>query len=72
MVVNERRLTYDELKTMLKRVSTLFPNQPVIIRADEKTYHKYVISVLDACAAADIWNISFATVEEEKEEEKNK
>jgi len=66
VIVNERGLGMDDLKAMLKKVATLFPNQPVIIRADEDTYHKYVINVLDACAGADIWNISFATLQEEK------
>jgi biopolymer transport protein ExbD len=66
VVVNSKKLTALELKDMLKKVSSLFPSQAVIIRADEKTYHKNVITVLDACAAADIWNISFATKEEEK------
>jgi biopolymer transport protein ExbD len=64
IVVNERKLTYDDLTAMLKKVATLFPNQPIIIRADERTYHRYVIKVLDACAGADIWNISFATMPE--------
>lgn len=62
VVVNQKTLSKAELDTMLKRVSSLFPDQPVIIRADQDTYHKNVVSVLDACAGADIWNISFATV----------
>ena len=65
VIVNQRQLKYSELEEMLKRISALFPNQPVIIRADEKTYHKFVVNVLDACAAADIWNISFSTIKEE-------
>jgi biopolymer transport protein ExbD len=67
VVVNQRLLDYEELKSMLKRISTLFPNQPVIIRADEQTYHRSVIKVLDACAGADIWNISFSTIKEKEE-----
>ncbi|MFC1576883.1 ExbD/TolR family protein [Candidatus Omnitrophota bacterium] len=67
VIVNQRRLSYVELGDMLKRVSSLFPNQPVIIRADEETYHKFVVNVLDACAGANIWNISFATVKEKEE-----
>jgi biopolymer transport protein ExbD len=51
---------------MLQKVSSLFPNQAVIIRADEQTQHRYVVKVLDACASANIWNIAFATVQEEK------
>ena len=65
VIVNQRKLNYPELGNMLKRVSTLFPNQPVIIRADEKTYHKFVVKVLDACASANIWNVSFSTIKED-------
>ncbi len=65
VIVNQKKLTHNNLQNMLKRISTLFPNQPVIIRADENTYHKFVINVLDACASADIWNISFSTTKEE-------
>jgi len=61
IVVNQTKLDIPGLKEMLKKISLLFPSQPVIIRADEKAYHKYVVNVLDACATADIWNISFAT-----------
>jgi len=65
VIVNQKKLTHNNLQNMLKRISMLFPNQPVIIRADENTYHKFVINVLDACASADIWNISFSTTKEE-------
>jgi biopolymer transport protein ExbD len=63
--VNQQALDLEGLQIMLGRVAQLFPDQPVIIRADEKTYHKHVIKALDACAQADIWNISFATLPEE-------
>lgn len=65
VIVNQKRLTYENLGKMLRKISTLFPDQPVIIRADENAYHKYVVRVLDACAGADIWNVSFATLKEE-------
>ncbi|MBF0532915.1 MAG: biopolymer transporter ExbD [Candidatus Omnitrophica bacterium] len=64
VVVNQKSLAENELGGMLKKVSALFPNQAVIIRADERTMHKYVVNVLDACASANIWNISFATIKE--------
>lgn len=66
IIVNDRKIDTDELKKMLIKISALFPNQPIIIRADKKTYHENVIAVLDACAAANIWNISFSTIKEEK------
>lgn len=64
IVVNQKTLTLEELELMLKRLSSLFPNQPVIVRADKETYHKYVIKVLDACASADIWNVAFSAIKE--------
>jgi biopolymer transport protein ExbD len=65
IVVNQRKLGFDELKTLLARVAAMYKGQPVIIRGDNDTKHKYVIKVLDICAASNIWNISFATMKEE-------
>ncbi len=65
VIVNSQKLSQNALEAMLTKISGLFPNQPVIIRADEQTYHQYVVKVLDACAKADIWNISFSTNKEE-------
>lgn len=59
-VVNGRRLDEAELATLLKRLVTLFPGQPVLIRADKQTAYEHVIKVLDLCRKSDIWNISFA------------
>ena len=67
VVVNQRQMDYGMLETMLRRISELYRGQPVIIRADRQTYHKDVIRVLDICAGADIWNVSFATMKEENE-----
>ena len=66
VVVNQKKLTHEQLQEMLMKISSLFPNQPVIIRADKKTFHEHVVSVLDACASANIWNIAFATIKDEK------
>lgn len=68
IVVNQRQLSYSDLERMLNRISELYHNQPVIIRADRETYHKDVIKVLDICAGADIWNVSFATMKEKETE----
>ncbi len=65
VVVNQKALTKPDLKDLLKRIAVLYPNQSVIIRADKKSYHEAVVDVLDACAAAGIWNISFSTIKEE-------
>jgi len=61
VVVNGRTLEDAELASVLKRLSGLYPGQPVLIRADRTTDYEHVIRVLDVCRRADIWNISFAT-----------
>lgn len=64
LVLNQANLTYENLLAKLREMSRLNPMQTVIIRADEKTFHKDVVRVLDICASAHIGNISFATIKE--------
>jgi biopolymer transport protein ExbD len=64
-IVNQKQYTSDGLSVMLEQVSRLFPNQQVIIRADELTYHKYVIQALDACGHSNLSDISFSTIRDE-------
>jgi biopolymer transport protein ExbD len=66
VILNQRAVTYEELLTILKQIVGQFPNQAVILRADENANYKYVVAVLDVCRAADIWNVAFATAPEEK------
>ena len=60
-IVNQKTVDARGLEKMLIKVADLFPDQPVIIRADENTIHKHIVQVLDACATANIWDISFST-----------
>lgn len=64
-IVNQRQYTSDGLAVMLAQVSKLFPNQQIIIRADELTYHKYVIQALDACGHSNLSDVSFSTIRDE-------
>ena len=61
VVVNSQNLDAAALASMLKRLASLFPGQPVVLRADKAVAYEHVIRVLDFCRQADIWNISFAT-----------
>lgn len=61
LVVNGRQLSLSELGELLLRVSELFPGQPVVIRGDEAADYGFIMSVMDRCRNADIFNISFAT-----------
>jgi biopolymer transport protein ExbD len=62
VVVNSQPLDATELEERLRKLAELFPGQSVIIRSDQRARWKDVSAALDACAAADIWNIKFAVV----------
>ena len=48
-----------QLAALLISLRKLYPDQPVVIRGDPQTFHRYVVDVLDACYKAKITNISF-------------
>lgn len=50
------------LEQILRQVAQEYKDQPVIIRADAKTPHEHVMTVLDICRKVDIWNVAFATL----------
>ncbi|MBP6343844.1 MAG: biopolymer transporter ExbD [Candidatus Omnitrophica bacterium] len=62
-IINGQAYDAKGLEDMMRKLTLLSPNQAVIIRADEKTYHHYVIQTLDICARTNIRDISFATSE---------
>ena len=64
VVVGQKKMDLSELAALLRRTAGLYPSQAVILRADQKTYHERIIQVLDVCAKANIWNISFATTKD--------
>ncbi len=63
-VVNDKKFDPAQLEALLQKTVKIYPGQSVVVRADEKTFHEHVVRVLDACAKAKIWNISFATTRE--------
>ena len=65
--VNGQKLTLAEVTERLTRIAKLYPGQPVVIRADRATPYEALMGVIDACRAADVWNFSLATKDEEGE-----
>jgi biopolymer transport protein ExbD len=61
LVMNQKPITHAALAETLAKTAGLYPSQAVVLRADQKTYHAHVVRVLDLCAKAKIWNVSFAT-----------
>ena len=67
--VNGVALALEDLSARLKRISAFYPDQAVIIRADRETPYASLVKVLDACRAANVWNFSFATSNEDRRED---
>ena len=63
--VNGQTLTLADVTARLTRIAKLYPGQPVVIRADKETAYDSLVGVIDACRAADVWNFSLATKDEE-------
>jgi len=63
--INQVTLTRDDLLARLTRLAQLYPGQSVVIRADRDTAFDNVMAVIDLCRRADIWNLLFATGEEQ-------
>ena len=65
VTVNGQKLSLAEVTERLTRIAKLYPGQPVVIRADTTTKYEALVSVIDACRTADVWNFSLATKDEE-------
>jgi biopolymer transport protein ExbD len=70
LTINGQTLTHADVTARLTRIAKLYPGQPVVIRADRATPYEALMGVIDACRAADVWNFSLATKDEEGESKK--
>ena len=61
VVVNGKSLELDDLKVRLQKIAKFYPGQAVIIRADKGLAYEKLVKVIDTCRAADVWNFSLAT-----------
>ena len=59
--VNGAIMPLVELRDRLAKISKFYPGQPVIIRADRDVRYESLVSVIDTCREADVWNFSLAT-----------
>lgn len=71
LIVNGQELNLDQLMNNLANIVSVNKDQAVILRGDEEVPYQTVISVLDACQKAGIWNIAFATRKPEQEAPQN-
>ena len=61
LVVNHDSLRMVDLAARLKKMKN---DSTIMVRADAKVFHEHVVSVLDACAAANMKNVAIITVGE--------
>jgi biopolymer transport protein ExbD len=54
-------LSLAQLQQKLTAIEQVYPDQAVVLRGSEEAPYKYVVRVLDACRAAKLTNIAFAT-----------
>ena len=68
LVMNRRTMSGEELLAALKRVSSLYPDQAVVLRGDRRVDYGNIVRTLDLCRQANIWNVAFATAGGDKAE----
>ena len=61
-------LSLAQLQQKLSEIQTVYPEQAVVLRGSENVEYKWVVKVLDACRAAKLTNIAFATNRPGKDE----
>jgi biopolymer transport protein ExbD len=61
-------LSLDQLQQKLTAIEQVYPDQAVVLRGSESVEYKWVVKVLDACRAAKLTNIAFATNRPGKDE----
>ena len=66
--VNGHGLSLEEVTARLSRIAENFPGQPVVIRADKTCSYETLMSLIDACRTANVWNFSLATEDDKKGE----
>lgn len=61
LVMNRRVMNPDELLAALSRVASMYPDQAVVLRGDQRVDYGHIVQTLDLCRRANIWNVAFAT-----------
>jgi biopolymer transport protein ExbD len=58
--ISNEVMTKESLLIKLSGLASRFPDQPVILRGHKTVPFKHVMTVLDTCQKAGIWNVAFA------------
>ncbi|GAA5495553.1 biopolymer transport protein ExbD [Rubritalea squalenifaciens DSM 18772] len=61
IIIEKENYTIDELQKKMENLARVNKDQPIRIRGDAETHYQDIVTVIDRCRKAGIWNISFAT-----------
>jgi biopolymer transport protein ExbD len=61
IVWNRKTVSNGELLGRLRELAVLFPDYAIILRGDRHVTYEHIVSVMDICREANIWNVAFAT-----------
>ena len=61
VVMNRREMDSESLRDAMVKIAEIYPDQTVVIRADQNASYRHIVEVLDICKKANIWNVAFAT-----------
>ena len=59
----------EETLEMFRNIVAAYPDQALILRGDKEASFDHIVTVLNLCKEANIWNISFATSQPENTQE---
>ncbi len=63
--LNGMNVELPDLEKRISKLSKIYPDQSVIIRADRVTKYEHLVKVIDTCRKAGVWNFSLATSNED-------
>ena len=66
VVMNRKELTLDQLRDKLTRLSEINPDYAIILRGDKQLPYENLMTVMDICRQANIWNVAFATAAQQQ------
>ncbi|MEI6561445.1 MAG: biopolymer transporter ExbD [Verrucomicrobiota bacterium] len=66
VVMNRKELTLDQLRDKLTALSEINPDYAIILRGDKQLPYENLMTVMDICRQANIWNVAFATATQQQ------
>jgi biopolymer transport protein ExbD len=63
--INRSRMNFSRLRDILNSIAVNYSNQPIVVRADGETEHRFVVKVLDLCKELNLSHVAIAAIPEQ-------